>query len=657
MLSSRHQVSPKRSREGQVYPAAVPKPNLDCPHTRYPDGAIDAYLISRMPPAAVDAFVGRVESLGSSFLGPQYKTTVLAVVGADPLNTVVTLGRNQHNPLPELFFEDESLLYVFSGYLVDDVRNGRMLRRYFGRGPRRDDRPILRSPGGIYSYATVRRSDGQICAGQSTPTLEPVYYSESPEWLHVGNNPLLVDVAARDFQRPELNDLFFFAGVPAGVAIDNSTPFVGCYRVPPRRILVSDRSSSATRLQPAPPPSYGRYRTSTYRQRRESVADALIEAGSILERLPPGELRLSGGKDSRLLAAYIKQAGISALPINQNFPEEGEGQVADMVARQLGFTACTRMPIEDFVDRNDIHGSTRRKIAFAGGLPAVAALQYPTRSEASIPGVPLLMGHAHLQRGGFASRIRSVHDAHAVAASRTVSSFLRPAYVERNLRQVRRFVNEILRTDTTVQRISFHAYLEYAMNYQFQSLYAYVRNWNPLITPLVDERFVALCEEIALSPASWIPNEFAGITDLHNERIAMGVTQALGPSLLEIPLSNGRYRSDGPHRPGFELRDPDRIEAKPIPPEDLKRVFNTRRMGANTRRALWEHIESTPVSLFAQTACKPEVWRYVSTPHSTAPEGVSVVSLNQFVWSLYGFSIILGSDWWDELATDQGSTP
>lgn len=610
---------------------------------------MDAYLVSRLPASATDEFVAQIEAQGSSFLGPQYKTTARVVVNGS-ISTVVTIARNLHSPLPDYVFEDESTIYIFSGYLVDELAHARTLKTWFGSHDR-DDRPIVRSPGGIYSYVTVRRRDGQLCAGHSTPTLEPVYYAETSSGLHVGNNPLLVHVASSGMDRPKMDDSFYLAAVNGGAAIDGSTPFIGCYRLPAESILINQPATFGTRIRRAPRPAYGRYQFSTLRQRQDSVSESLIRAGSVLKALPRGEIRVSGGKDSRLLAAYLSYADISAIPVNQNYPSEVEGQIADKVAKVLGWDSCLRIPRQKPPHGEEIDRHTRRKIAFAGGLPAVASLQYTVPSEGTVLGPPVIMGHAHLQRGGLVSRIRSLHEAVVAASSRTVSPYLRPEYAERNTRIMREFVNETLTTKgATVQSISFHAYLHFAMNFQLQSQYAYVRNWNPLITPLVDERFVLLCEDIVASGAPrFRANESAGITDLRSERVVMGVTQSMAPSLLEFPLAGGRYRCDGPEWANYSLRDPELVKPGPVSPEELKMVFNTRRTRPDVRAHLWERIESTVVKPWGELTCRPEIWRYVSQPNTPVPEGENQVVLNQFVWTLYGLALILGSDWWCEL--------
>jgi hypothetical protein len=612
---------------------------------------MDVYLVSRIHSSATEAFVEAVEAKGSSFLGPQYDVVVRDVVHANEIDTVITTARNRHNPLPGMYYRDKRLIYLFSGYLVDDIASDSVVSRYFGRS-QQDDRPILESPGGIYSYTTVRLADGQVSAGHSMPTLEPVYYCQVDSGLHVGNHPLLVHVAAKTFGPPQIDERFYLSAIGAGVAIDDSTPFVACYRLPPRRIIVNQSRNFGVMVRSAPRPKIGRFSYSTYSQRRGSMKRALIQSGSILQRLPVGELRVSGGKDSRLVAAYLHYAGVEVVPVNQNFPQETEGQVADRVARVLGFDSCVRAPIEEILNRDNLERDTRRKIAFAGGLPAVASLQYATRSEGSRAGVPLIMGHAHLQRGGLKARIRSANQAFDAASSRVVSMYLLPPYAEPNRRTVRSFVNEVLGRDGVVaQGVSFHAYLHLVLSYQFQSLYAYVRNWNPLITPLVEERFALLCESIADAREVPRPNEYAGITDLRNERIAMGVTEDLAPELLEFPLSGDRYRCDSEDWVNFELRDPGSMSPASITSAEVAKVFNTRRIGPAIRARLWEQIEGTGVARLGAITCRPEIWRYVSEPKSSTPEDENATLLNQFVWTLYGMSIILGTDWWRELAS------
>lgn len=608
---------------------------------------MDVFLISRLPTAKAGDFIRELSDAGGHYLGPEYAVTVREVVETGEWTTVVSYGRNRNHPLPEMLFIDGNLIGVFSGYVVDSMEEGTKWRHYFGPETNQDLRPVTRSPGGIYSYATVRRRDGQVSAGHSTPTLEPLYYSQGDEGFHLGNHPLLVHAASIGFDSPRISEMFFFRAVGAGVAIDDHTPFVGTMRLAPGEVLAS--RERRLHFFKAPEPSFGRYRLGSTKQRIDAVAGALVEAGAILERLPRAEFRLSGGKDSRLIAALIKARGIRVDPVNQNFPGEVEGQVADRVAAILG-DECSRIPIEDYVDR-DLARATTRKIAFAGGLPAVASIQYPNRSEGRVPGTPMIMGHAHLQRGGFANtQIRRETEAVSAAKSRTVSGLLKPGFAEHNDMIVNSWIDEQLSGGRmSAQVISFTAYLQYTLNYLFQSLYAYVRNWNLLITPMVDERFALLCQQIALQPASFWPASSNGITDLRGERVAMGVIEAIAPELLDVPLAEDRFRADRPGRSGYEARDPSLITRGDIPDEDLKRIFNTRRLSSQLRGEIWEQVEGGLVARLAEEAVRPEVWEFVSDPRSEPPADLSRVLLSQFAMSVLGYSIIQDTDWWNRM--------
>ena len=608
---------------------------------------MDLFLISRLPTAQAGDFTRELRESAGRYLGPEYELTVRAVVEAWDWTTVVSYGRNRNHPFPEMLFFDRDLIYVFSGYVVDTVASDTTWSRYFGPETTRDSRPVTLSPGGIYSYATIRRSDGQVSAGHSTPTLEPLYYSQGDEGFHLGNHPLIVHSASIEFESPQVSEMFFLRAVGAGVAIDDHTPFVGTKRLAPGEYVASrDRR---LHFFGAPEPSFGRYRVSNTKQRIDAVAEALLQAGSILERLPRGEFRLSGGKDSRTIAALLKARGIPVDAVNQNFPEEVEGQVADRVAATLG-VRCDRSPIEDYVDR-DLVRATTRKIAFAGGLPAVASIQYPNRSEGRVAGTPLIMGHAHLQRGGFANtQVRRETEAVAAAKARTVNGFLLPGFAEHNDLIVNSWIDDQLRGGKmSAQVISFTAYLQYTLNYLFQSLYAYVRNWNLLITPMVDERFALLCQQIALQPAGFRPSSTNGITDLRGEHVAMGVVEVLAPELLDFPLAEDRYRADRPGRAGYESRDPNRIIRGHVPEADLRRIFNTRRLSSELRGEIWDQVRGGRVARLAEEAVRPEVWEFVSSPKSEPPADLSRVLLSQFAMSVLGFSIIQDTKWWERM--------
>lgn len=610
---------------------------------------MDLYLISRLPKAESDAFAESVVREAPSLVGAHYTATVREVIRTGAVDTVITTLRNVKNPAPESYLRDRGMTYIFSGYTVDEVTTANV-RRYFPRGGR-DERPVLRSPGGIYSYVTVRHDDGQLFAGHSTPTLEPVFYAQRQPSVHVGNHPLLVHMAAVGFSGPQIDEHFYLSAIAAGTALDDTTPFLGTYRVPPRAGLLGHRNVAAVEVVPVPRPRSTAHRVDTYQHRRSAMGQSLIEATSILRRLPAGELRTSGGKDSRLLASALREGGYDVVPVNQNFPQEIEGQIADRVAQVLGHEACIRRPIGSILSRDNILQATRRKIAYSAGLPAIATMQYPTRTEGEEAGTPVIMGHAHLQRGGLNLRIRTLDHAYAAAESRTVSGMLLPPYQQANRKRAQQLVNRTIRRTTfAVQAVAYHAYVDAPANYQLQSLYTYTRNWNHLVTPLLDERFALLCEDISDARAARKEGEHPGITDLFFESLAMGVTEDLAPELLTFPLAGARYKCDGEEWSGFQLRDPDSVTSAPIPAESLKGVFNTRRLNTGLRAELWEQIEGTVVADMVRSTCRAEVIRYVSEPSTPEPEGHGSSALSQFVWGLFGLSIILGSDWWTELA-------
>ncbi|MFV0427372.1 MAG: hypothetical protein ACK5KU_10110 [Beutenbergiaceae bacterium] len=593
-----------------------------------------------------------MDSIGvkaQNFLGPQYVPRVRLVLRSGAIDTVIITARNAHNPRPETYFEFDDVVHIFSGQVADELSRAQ-IRSYF-RDDLTDQRPLRRSPGGFYSYASVRKRDGHLWASQSVTTLEPVYYSQSDTGAHVGNHPLLVHMAQQGFAEPHLDEDFYFRAVSAGAALDNSTPFRDCHRLGAEVGLVGSKSGLGVQVVQVPRPDIGEVSTGSRIAQLRSLHRALREAGSVLDRLPTSTLLLSGGKDSRLLAALVKREGYASTPVNQNLPQEVEGQVADAVAARLGFAACSRVPFGSLLRRTGIAQATRRRVAYSSGLPTVAALQYASRPEGPVPGAPLLMGHAHLQRGGLNAMIRTADRAIKAVGSRIVNPHLLPEYTQANLRRAQTVVSEHLDyPGARIQRVSFHAYLRYSVNYQLQSLYAYTRNWNPLVTPLIDERFALACEAIADAPPP-SGGRPSGIVNLVTEWHQMALTALLAPSLLTIPLAGTRYKCDRKNRPGYRRRDPEQIQARSISPEVIRKGFDTRLMDESLRAELWEQIEATPVADLVRQTGQPDVVRYLSEPHSPLPAGYHPVALHQFCWNVYGQSVILGTPWWKELSS------
>ena len=263
------------------------------------------------------------------------------------------------------------------------------------------------STGGVAAFCHVSRSGHQMTLWSTQPPCLGIYWSRKhPDFVVAGTRPMLTAFAseASDFIRCRTD--YIPIHLAAGSAIDYSTPFDGVRRVTANRALtigggvICETKHPLSGLQGMADASDD--------EKTNAVTDALL--GSLANvQGKATTLLVSGGKDSRTVAAAAAAVGLKPHCISYG---QGEAETATRVANAIGSTI-------------DI----RRHRAFAN--PVEAACRYHLRTDGLIASVPhqirydgqekvegpLLHGHGHLLRGGFATNLNlqpSMIDAEAL---------------------------------------------------------------------------------------------------------------------------------------------------------------------------------------------------------------------------------------------------
>src|SRR5262245_47630731 len=174
----------------------------------------------------------------------------------------------------------------------------------------------------------------------------PVYHAEPPAVRVVGSRALLVHLVARAVQT-NMDDPAMDLAVEAlhpvvrhGFLTNDDTPFRGVEALPAGSVLAAVPGEPTTirrqpALEPRRPPSRG-----WSRSRRELVrplADALVASVAPLARHSEAvSLSLSGGRDSRLMAAALRAAGVPFTASTHGFADDPDVVLATQVANALG---------------------------------------------------------------------------------------------------------------------------------------------------------------------------------------------------------------------------------------------------------------------------------------------------------------------------------
>ena len=132
-----------------------------------------------------------------------------------------------------------------------------------------------------------------------------------------------------------------------------------------------------------------------------AVAEALVAAVSdLLKTGQPVELSLTGGKDSRLVAAALVAAGVPVVARTHGFADHPDVVVAAEIARRLGIEHIVRTPAAPG-QQVDVLGRIRATVLVADGM--LSAFENVGRPDPAASPVITAGGHGgELLRGGYA---------------------------------------------------------------------------------------------------------------------------------------------------------------------------------------------------------------------------------------------------------------
>ena len=203
-------------------------------------------------------------------------------------------------------------------------------------------------------------------ARTSVTRVNPVYLAEVPGAVIVADRATW---AAWTSSRLDGHDpLHLCALLNPGFPLGSVTPFRGVSAVA-GSVALRLRDGSATRVPgaagAAPHPAAF---AGAGRPGAGGVADALVAAVAPLRDAGgPVQLSLTGGKDSRLIAAALVKAGVPVTAVTHGFADHPDVVVAAEIARRLGIEHAVRTPTAPG-QRVDVLGRIRATVLVADGM-------------------------------------------------------------------------------------------------------------------------------------------------------------------------------------------------------------------------------------------------------------------------------------------------
>jgi hypothetical protein len=489
-----------------------------------------------------------------------------------------------------------------------------------GEGPGPERRPPPASHAG-----TIWVSDegpGAVSARTGITRVDPVYL------VRVGGAAIVSDratwAAATAGRLGDADPILYGALLSLGYPLGAVTPFTGVRALGPG---TSFRAAAGTitegqrdgRPETGPGGAPGAAR----------LADALVQAVGPLRAQPePVELSLTGGKDSRLIAAALASAGVPARARTYGFPGHPDVVVAALVARELGLEHTAAQPRTSSagdsapasgpaVQEVDVLGRLRATVLVADGM--LSSFENVGRPDpaAEAGGPAVIGGHGgELLRGGYAKIIPGS------AARRTAGSaellrrlamrrlpLLRARWRTAYLAGLAPWLGAVT---TRPQAALDDFYLvNRAGRWSAAARQAYsIRS--AMIQPFFDDQVVRAARSVPLA-------------ERLDERLVHGAIGALCPPLLDIPLAADRWKCD-PKPPPVTA-----------PPGQQRARFDWRRdYGDEVAAFLRDYVldVGSAGGLFTVVS-RPAAERLLRPPHTDPVT----------VWALATLAALISQDW------------
>jgi Asparagine synthase len=247
------------------------------------------------------------------------------------------------------------------------------------------------------------RDGGPVGARTSVTRVDPVYLTEVPGAVIVADRATWAAWTASRLD--DLDPRQLCALLSPGFPLGSVTPFAGVNAVTPSTTLQLLNGAVSRHSVPLAPGGVAAGGVTAggapgSRGARE-VAEALVAAVAPLRDAgEPVELSLTGGKDSRLIAAALVKAGVPVVAKTHGFDDHPDVVVAAEIARRLGIEHMVRTPAAPG-QRVDVLGRIRATVLVADGM--LSAFENVGRPDPAASRALTAGGHGgELLRGGYA---------------------------------------------------------------------------------------------------------------------------------------------------------------------------------------------------------------------------------------------------------------
>jgi hypothetical protein len=573
--------------------------------------------------------LARVAAGFAPLLGPDYEPTPAIEDPAQGRAAVLTWRRRGDAGVALAQGDHWS---VTAGSAVDaDLRAS--VRRRAGRLVY--DRPVW----GQYATVWGERYADRVTAWNTVPALEAIHWGEAGGYVFVSNRPLLVALGAVAGARSavQLSTDYLTEYLLYGYSVRGQTPFAGVHTIPVNRALQVHRGRAGLVDIPA-----GLEGPLPVEHTAEDGVDALAGAlTSAMDRTlndlqgRPLQLRMSGGKDSRLLLGLLRERDVDVQAVTFGRSTDPDVRLAQWLTEGTNTPHSHRLP--DLAPAETLCGQVALTIAAGGGIPASEPHTARYRAaDPQRPGEAIMLGQWPLTKGGMAKRMRYPQGAIWATVRKQGGALLNQGAREEADAWLHQWFTDVPAVNDLEKLYLFAR--------EFRSgryLHAHIAQFSgeaKIAYPISDAEVAAVCDALTMG-------------EKVSERALFGALERVWPDVMAVPLDRSvwRFESGGPDPdysgPHYEARSTPLPEVAAEPEAvDRPSEFSTkltvqlaREITASDRRDLFASLLDAPVWEALRTAA--------SRGEVVVPEGMVRMELVKYFWRVYVADIWLSRQW------------
>ncbi|TNC59052.1 asparagine synthase-related protein [Rubellimicrobium roseum] len=433
-------------------------------------------------------------------------------------NLAIISWAKQGIPGEGAFTELGGSVLSVAGHL-GQVDSAASMARELARSPKAPS--LNRSYGGTAAFIWAQPDLRQLTGWTTMPSVVPLFHSGmNPDYHVIGARPMLVHFAARQMASASLREQYLSEMLASGYSLTGETVFEGVRRVAlDDAIVIKPDSVSAAAHPVATPGEADRPLT----ELATDYGDLLVQAAS-REPVRPRLFRLSGGKDSRLVAAALSRLGpIEA--VTDGVTGSGETVIAAEVARAGGFDHRIQFT-------NDEDRSLLASALYFNRLTEGLTSHDPKNHREVLTfnaDRELVTGQGELHKGGYA-RVNAGNDDpfHHLGSRLFDRQLVSPEVLATAQSALRSWRERRMPLFTEPKSVLYWSYVDFRLGHWYMNRYMQWDGRHHLMMPLLDDRVSLFLATVPLKHKM-------------REHLVYETVKSLNPSLAQIPLYEDRW--------------------------------------------------------------------------------------------------------------------